>query len=255
MNIFFFFFKGGEFFFHLQRRKRFVQSEAAFYAGEIALAIEHLHSLDIIYRDLKPENILLDSEGHVRLTDFGLVRTNAPGRNDAKTFCGTPEYIAPEVLINKSKRQGYGKAVDWWSIGIFIYEVLVGKPPFYDKNQRKQFDLVLKAELVFPGKDRPCGELSPDAISIITGFLEKKPFERLGSRIGRGVKDVKEHPFFTNSGWAWSSLLARNVQPPIVPGPPPLALLTTSDCTMSIYWSRPAAFPPSRACICCCRHA
>lgn len=113
---------GGELFFHLQREKRFAVSRAQFYAAEITSAVGYLHSLNIVYRDLKPENILLDGQGHVVLTDFGLCKEDvAPGGTTA-TFCGTPEYLAPEVL----KKHSYGRAVDWWCLGCVTYEMICG---------------------------------------------------------------------------------------------------------------------------------
>jgi len=113
---------GGELFFHLQKEKRFSEPRARFYAAEIISALEYLHSLDIIYRDLKPENILLDAEGHVALTDFGLAKEGIEIGETTSTFCGTPEYLAPEVL----RKQKYGMAVDWWCVGAVLYEMLVG---------------------------------------------------------------------------------------------------------------------------------
>ena len=132
---------GGELFFHLGKEGRFSEERSKFYAAEIVLALEHLHSLRIIYRDLKPENVLLDEKGHVRLTDFGLskegIKHNACGAN---SFCGTPEYLAPEIL----NRSGHGFAVDWWSLGALVYEMLTGLPPFYSKDREVLFEKIRK---------------------------------------------------------------------------------------------------------------
>ena len=109
--------------------------------------MEYVHSLDVIYRDLKPENVLLDSQGHVRLTDFGLSKEGVSDHSSGATsFCGTPEYIAPEVLL----RQGHGRAVDWWSLGALLFEMLTGLPPFYSRNRQAMFEKIMQADLQFP---------------------------------------------------------------------------------------------------------
>jgi uncharacterized membrane protein YgcG len=138
---------GGELFFHLGRLGRFPEVQARFYTAQITLAIEYVHSMDIIYRDLKPENVLLDHRGNVRLTDFGLSKEGVTDHaSGANSFCGTPEYIAPEVLL----RQGHGRAVDWWSTGALLYEMLSGLPPFYSRSREVMFEKIMKAELNFP---------------------------------------------------------------------------------------------------------
>ena len=138
---------GGELFFHLGKVGRFPEVRARFYAAQITLALEYVHSLDIIYRDLKPENVLLDNKGNVRLTDFGLSKEGVSDHSTgANSFCGTPEYIAPEVLL----RQGHGRAVDWWSTGALLYEMLCGLPPFYSRNREAMFEKIMRADLNFP---------------------------------------------------------------------------------------------------------
>jgi serine/threonine protein kinase len=153
---------GGELFFWLKKDRRFSEERCRLYTAEITSALEALHANNIIYRDLKPENILLDAEGHIRLTDFGLAKggiTSAGPEGGTKTFCGTPEvaptsslppyrkqYLAPEILENK----GHGKAVDWWSLGTFLFEMLWGLPPFYDTNVQKMYQKILQSQLKFP---------------------------------------------------------------------------------------------------------
>lgn len=138
---------GGELFFHLGKVGRFPEDRAKLYAAEIALALEYIHKKGIIYRDLKPENVLLDNDGNVRLTDFGLSKEGVSDHSSgANSFCGTPEYIAPEVLL----RQGHGRAVDWWSLGALLFEMICGLPPFYSKNRETMFQKIMTAELTFP---------------------------------------------------------------------------------------------------------
>lgn len=129
--------RGGELFFHLKKFKTFSEDMVRFFAAELVSALEHLHSMDIVYRDMKPENVLLDADGHIHITDFGLSKDEVASEKGATTFCGTPEYLAPEMLISRKTREGYGKAVDWWSLGTLIFEMLTGWPPFYDRNIRK----------------------------------------------------------------------------------------------------------------------
>ncbi|KAM9949963.1 hypothetical protein ACTFIT_011188 [Dictyostelium discoideum] len=167
---------GGELFFHLQNEEKFDEIRVKFYCAEIVCGLEYLHNCGIIYRDLKPENILLTSDGHIVLTDFGISKEGLVSDNDrTATFCGTPEYLAPEVLLGK----GYGKAVDWWSFGTLVYEMLSGLPPFYsqdvreiDPNKRLRDIKVVKSHPFFKGIDwDKCvkKELTPPFIPPVTG--------------------------------------------------------------------------------------
>jgi serum/glucocorticoid-regulated kinase 2 len=134
------FINGGELFHHLQREGRFNEERSRFYAAELLCALEHLHGFNVVYRDLKPENILLDYTGHIALCDFGLCKLNMGDDETTNTFCGTPEYLAPELLLG----HGYTKAVDWWTLGVLLYEMLTGLPPCTGKSCRTLFDSVMK---------------------------------------------------------------------------------------------------------------
>jgi len=196
------FVNGGELFHHLQNEGKFSEDRARFYAAELICALECLHGYNIIYRDLKPENILLDYTGHIALCDFGLCKLNMKDGNKTNTFCGTPEYLAPELLIGK----GYTKVVDWWTIGILLYEMLCGLPPFYDENTNDMYKKILTEELRFPD------EMSLAANDVLKQLLNRDPAQRLGSN---GADEIKRHPFFADINWA--RLLARKYQPPFRP--------------------------------------
>ncbi|KAI0691428.1 Pkinase-domain-containing protein [Cytidiella melzeri] len=197
------FVNGGELFFHLQREGRFEESRSRFYAAELLCALEHLHNFNVVYRDLKPENILLDYTGHIALCDFGLCKLNMSETEKTNTFCGTPEYIAPELL----ESQGYTKTVDWWTLGVLLYEMMTGLPPFYDENVNVMYQRILSDPLIFPP------EISPDAKSVMTGLLQRDPSRRLGAG---GADEIKKHPFFSKHV-DWHRLVAKKIQPPFKP--------------------------------------
>jgi len=154
------FLRGGELFQHLRKFRIFDEEKVRFYAAQIGLGLEHLHHYGYIYRDLKPENILMDDEGYLKLADFGMAKQLKEKDEKAMSFCGTPEYLAPEIITG----EGHNKAVDWWSFGILIYEMLCGIPPFYNENLERMYDLIKFAELRFPKKIK----ISSDAQDIIT---------------------------------------------------------------------------------------
>lgn len=193
------FLAGGELFFHLSQVGRFEEARAKYYTAEIGLAIGHLHSLDIIYRDLKPENCVLDKDGHACMTDFGLAKTNVQGAT-AQTFCGTPEYLAPEFLIGG----GHGKAVDWWSLGVLLFEMLCGLPPFYSENVTEMYELILKKPLEFED------HVSPAARDLLTKLLDRNPETRM-----QNVDVFKAHPFFADLDWV--ALYAKKLPTPFKP--------------------------------------
>eukprot|EP01084_Bolivina_argentea_P235365 396072_1 len=184
------FFNGGELFFHLKNEGRFSQKRSKYYSAEICLALKCLHGSGIIYRDLKPENVLLDHEGHIKITDFGLSKDSLKGDMITHTFCGTPEYLAPEVL----HQQGHGKAVDWWSFGTLLYEMMTGLPPFYNENLNIMYEKILHAPIPLPKY------LSKEARSIFLGLLERDPKRRLGSS-DKDAEEIQQHPFYKDIDW------------------------------------------------------
>jgi len=192
---------GGELFSYLRNAVKFSNDAAVFYAAEIISALDYLHSQSIIYRDLKPENLLLDREGHVRLCDFGFAKKVY---DRTWTLCGTPEYLAPEIIVGK----GHHKAVDYWALGILIYEMLVGYPPFYDENPFQIYQKILAAKIEWPR------HIDLVAKDLIRKLLATDRTKRLGT-MKNGVEDVKRHKWF--KAIDWNVVLQRKLQPPIVP--------------------------------------
>ncbi|PBK97765.1 Pkinase-domain-containing protein [Armillaria gallica] len=197
------FVNGGELFHHLQREQRFNEERSRFYSAELLLALEHLHELDVVYRDLKPENILLDFTGHIALCDFGLCKLNMKANDKTNTFCGTPEYLAPEILNG----HGYNKTIDWWTLGVLLYEMMSGLPPFYDEVTDKMYEKILRDPLVFGP------EIGGEAESILTGLLNRDPTQRLGVN---GADEIKKHPFFHNH-IDFKKLAEKKIHPPYKP--------------------------------------
>ncbi|PNS15802.1 hypothetical protein CAC42_4254 [Sphaceloma murrayae] len=198
--------QGGELFTHLAMERMFSEETAAFYLGELVLALEHLHrNIGVVYRDLKPENCLLDSEGHLLLTDFGLSKVAVDGDDHCNSVLGTIEYMAPEVI------QGirYGMAVDWWSLGAIGFDMLTGAPPFQGGNNAKIQQNILKQKLQIPYF------LGPDAKDLLTRLLRKEPHKRLGYHISKDIQTIKKHRFFRKIDW--KMLEKREVTPPIQP--------------------------------------
>ncbi|KAG0219084.1 AGC protein kinase Gad8 [Mortierella sp. NVP41] len=196
------FVNGGELFHHLQREGRFSEERSRFYAAELMCALECLHGFNVVYRDLKPENILLDYTGHIALCDFGLCKLGMTETETTNTFCGTPEYLAPELLLG----QGYTKTVDWWTLGVLLYEMLTGLPPFYDENIHEMYRKILQDELRFPD------EVAPDARALLTALLTRDPNQRLGNN---GSSAIKQHAFFKPI--SFPHLMAKKIQPPFKP--------------------------------------
>ncbi|KAL0768697.1 hypothetical protein CaCOL14_008005 [Colletotrichum acutatum] len=198
------FVNGGELFHHLQKEQRFDVNRSRFYTAELLCALECLHGFNVIYRDLKPENILLDYQGHIALCDFGLCKLDMKDEDRTNTFCGTPEYLAPELLMG----QGYNKTVDWWTLGVLLYEMLTGLPPFYDENTNEMYRKILSEPLHFPGHD----VVPPAAKDLLTRLLNRDPKERLGAN---GSAEIKAHPFF--HAIDWRKLLQRKYEPAFKP--------------------------------------
>ncbi|MCJ1469583.1 hypothetical protein MMC07_008218 [Pseudocyphellaria aurata] len=198
------FVNGGELFHHLQREQRFDINRSRFYTAELLCALECLHGFNVVYRDLKPENILLDYSGHIALCDFGLCKLDMKDEDRTNTFCGTPEYLAPELLLG----QGYNKTVDWWTLGVLLYEMLTGLPPYYDENTNEMYRKILSEPLHFPGPEI----VPPAAKDLLTQLLDRRPEHRLGAK---GPSEIKAHQFFHSIDWR--KLLQRKYDPTFKP--------------------------------------
>jgi protein-serine/threonine kinase len=196
---------GGELFWHLQKEGRFNEARAKFYVAELILALEHLHKHDIVYRDLKPENILLDANGHIALCDFGLSKANLVGSDTTNTFCGTTEYLAPEVLLDE---HGYTKMVDFWSLGVLVFEMCCGWSPFYAEDTQQMYKNIAFGKVRFP-RDA----LSTEGRNFVKGLLNRNPRHRLGAT--GDAEELKAHAFFDDVDW--DALTKKNVIPPFKP--------------------------------------
>jgi len=192
---------GGELFSVLRAKTFFDETTARFYAAAVILAFEYMHSKGIIYRDLKPENLLLDEKGYLKITDFGFAKKVMDQRT--WTLCGTPDYLAPEVVSG----QGHGRGVDWWTLGILIYEMLASYPPFYDEDPMKTYAKIMQGQITFPM------HFSKAAVDLIRRLLHSKATKRLGVLKG-GAKLIKEHVWF--KGFDWDAFEARKIPAPII---------------------------------------
>jgi len=192
---------GGEVFSHLRKAGRFSKEFTKFYAGQIILVLQYLHAKKIVYRDLKPENLLIGNGGYLKITDFGFAKIV---EDNTWTLCGTPEYLAPEIIQSK----GHGIGVDWWALGILMFEMLCGYPPFYDENPFGIYQKILVGKIDFP---KHVDEYAKD---IIKRLLVHDKTQRLGC-LARGADDIKRHKFFR--GVDWNALHSRRIQAPILP--------------------------------------
>jgi len=203
------FVKGGELFRHLVEVRKFPEPTAKFFAAQVALALAHLHSKKIIYRDLKPENVLLGEDGYLLVADFGLAKFVQDGEL-ANSFCGTAEYLAPEMLIGN----GHDYSVDWWALGILIYEMVVGIPPFFHKNKHRMYFLIRESPVNFPDPVRHKITVSADCQDLICKLLDKNRKTRLGAGAD-GIDEILKHPWFADLDM--DALTAKKMQSPYVP--------------------------------------
>uniref|UniRef100_A0A8C1J601 protein kinase C n=1 Tax=Cyprinus carpio TaxID=7962 RepID=A0A8C1J601_CYPCA len=194
---------GGDLMTHIHN-SIFSERQARFYSACVLLGLEFLHQNRIVYRDLKLDNLLMDSDGFVRIADFGLCKEGMGHGDRTSTFCGTPEFLAPEVLTDSM----YTRAVDWWGLGVLIYEMLVGESPFPGDDEEEVFDSIVNDEVRYPRF------MSPESVSIIQKLLQKNPEKRLGAG-EQDANEVKRHRFF--QGIEWEALLAKRVKPPFLP--------------------------------------
>ncbi|XP_041927693.1 protein kinase C eta type-like isoform X1 [Alosa sapidissima] len=200
------FVNGGDLMFHIQKSRKFEEDRARFYSAEITSALMYLHSKGIIYRDLKLDNVLLDKDGHCKLADFGMCKENMFDGITTATFCGTPDYIAPEIL----QEMLYGPSVDWWALGVLLYEMLSGHAPFEAENEDDLFEAILNEEITY------APWLSKDAVSILQEFLTKNPTRRLGCIAANGGEQaIVSHTFFAEIDW--EKLNRREIEPPFKP--------------------------------------
>jgi serine/threonine protein kinase len=228
------FVQGGELFSHLRKNQKFDGDLAKFYCIEVAVALNRMHAISVAYRDIKPENIMLghclslvllplsltsptDSYGHIRLVDFGFAKVIT---DRTFTLCGTPEYLAPEVIGG----DGYGCAVDWWALGVLLYEMLVGYPPFYDQNPFGVYKKILKGSIKFP-----TGGVASSAQSAIKGFLTTRRYRRLGCTAHSAIDSLKKHSYFQSVDWNSAEKLL--ITPPYLP-----AILSPGDTSNFDYY-------------------
>ncbi|XP_029553538.1 protein kinase C epsilon type isoform X4 [Salmo trutta] len=197
---------GGDLMFQIQRSRKFDETRSRFYAAEVTSALMFLHQHGVIYRDLKLDNILLDAQGHCKLADFGMCKEGILNGVTTTTFCGTPDYIAPEIL----QELEYGPSVDWWALGVLMYEMMAGQPPFEADNEDDLFESILHDDVLYPVW------LSKEAVSILKAFMTKSPNKRLGCVITQGLEEaIKVHPFFKEMDWVL--LEQKRVKPPFKP--------------------------------------
>lgn len=192
---------GGEMFTHLRKTGRYTEEVVCFYASQIVLTFEYLHYLNIIYRDLKPENVLFDASGFIKITDFGFAKII---KDRTWTLCGTPEYLAPEIILSR----GYNKAVDWWALGVLIYEMAAGYPPFYAENPIQIYEKIVSGHLRFPA------HFSSEIKDLLKNLLQVDLTKRIGN-LKNGVSDVKQHKWFSQVDWI--AIYEKRIKAPYAP--------------------------------------
>ncbi len=206
---------GGELFYKLGNIEsgKMREKQARFYFVEILEAIDYLHKNDILYRDLKPENIVIDENGHIKITDFGLSKLEFKTLDRAYSFCGSPEYMAPEMLVTEKNRMigsapnYHNKSIDYYHLGALLYEMICGLPPFFSEDRKKMYNDIMFSPIKLPES------LTADCRSLLKGLLQKNPSKRLGSK--RGAEEIKEHPWL--HGVNWDQVLSKSITPPFKP--------------------------------------
>lgn len=228
------FVRGGDLFTRLSKEFMFTEKDVKFYLAELVLAIGHVHSLGIIYRDLKPENILLAEDGHIKLVDFGLSKENPDTDDKTFSFCGTVEYMAPEVV----SRRGHTQTCDWWSYGVLMYEMLTGQLPFQGQNRKDTIQMILKAKLGMPHF------LEKTTQGLLRVLFKRNPANRLGAG-DDGLEKMKKHEYFSDIDW--NKLMNKACPPPFVPvcqnDKDPLAAAFDTDFTKMVPTDTPG--PPA----------
>uniref|UniRef100_A0AAQ4PW90 protein kinase C n=1 Tax=Gasterosteus aculeatus aculeatus TaxID=481459 RepID=A0AAQ4PW90_GASAC len=212
----------------------FTENQAWFYSSCVLLGLEFLHQNQIVYRDLKLDNLLMDADGFVRIADFGLCKEGMGHGDRTTTFCGTPEFLAPEVLTDNN----YTRSVDWWGLGVLVYEMLVGESPFPGDDEEEVFDSIVNDEVRYPRF------LSPEALSLIQKLLRKNPEMRLGGG-EEDASEIKRHKFFQETDW--DALLAKKMKPPFLPAI--RAPKDVSNFDEEFTRLKPVLTPPRAACI------
>lgn len=201
LHMLFEYLSGGELFSYLRASKNFSTHMSRFYAAEIISALQYLHTKQIVYRDLKLENLMLNKDGHVKITDFGFAKEIS---EKTWTMCGTPEYLAPEIITH----EGHGKAVDWWSLGILIYEMIVGMPPFQGRALNEVFGKILEGKVRFPRN------FDSNAKDLVRKLLQRDQSKRLGN-LKYGAMDIMNHKWFADINW--DDVAEMKLTPPVIP--------------------------------------
>lgn len=202
------FIRGGEIFSYMRAFRAFSEYQTQFYAAQMVLALQYLHSMRIIYRDLKPENVLLECDGYIKITDFGFSKRLEGPNTLTTSFVGTPEYMAPEMLVKTLRVAGYSYSVDWWTLGVFIYESAAGAPPFSGSSLLAIFDRVVRGEFILPD------HFSIGMADLVIRLFEVDPDHRIGC--GRnGAEEIKSHYWFSSINW--QALIEKKVRPEFVP--------------------------------------
>jgi len=204
------FVQGGDLMFHMQRKGRLQENHALFYSAEVAIALNFLHQNGIIYRDLKLDNVLLANDGHIKLTDYGMCKQGIRGNIKTSTFCGTPNYMAPELLRNED----YSFSVDWWALGVMMFEMMVGNSPFLtDQLKGKTEDYLF--QIILTSDIKPPNSLSSNSKRVLYDFLMKDPSKRLGCKVGHGFKEIMNHVYYSEIDW--DALERKQIKAPFIP--------------------------------------